>query len=295
MALIKCPKCGKEISDKAEKCPYCGVKGQELDSEYKKLDMNFDSEKPKKFFGKNILIGVLSGVCIILIIVNIVQFNRVNSLSDKIKNENTTSTTNTSSDIEEQEKTTELLATEISGNAQENSIPADADYSFLFADEQLFVDCKTEGVYKVGVDLEPGNYIVYGLYGDTSYSIYINEDDKPYNHGIYSTVTLKENEYIELYHSSVLIPEKQIQKDNLNQYGMFEVGKDIPAGEYKAVSISNEYKSSLASIIGVTGAYEIKEGNEQIKCESINGEQTYINMKEGQMLFLVNTALYKMD
>lgn len=25
MALIKCPNCGKEISDKAEKCPECGA------------------------------------------------------------------------------------------------------------------------------------------------------------------------------------------------------------------------------------------------------------------------------
>lgn len=25
MALIKCPECGKEISDKATNCPYCGV------------------------------------------------------------------------------------------------------------------------------------------------------------------------------------------------------------------------------------------------------------------------------
>ncbi|WP_417039619.1 zinc-ribbon domain-containing protein, partial [Clostridium porci] len=24
MSLIKCPECGKEISDKAEKCPGCG-------------------------------------------------------------------------------------------------------------------------------------------------------------------------------------------------------------------------------------------------------------------------------
>ena len=25
MALIKCSECGKEISDKAEICPYCGI------------------------------------------------------------------------------------------------------------------------------------------------------------------------------------------------------------------------------------------------------------------------------
>ena len=50
MALIKCPRCGKEISDKAEKCPYCGVKCQEFDSEHEKLNVNCNSEQPKKFF-----------------------------------------------------------------------------------------------------------------------------------------------------------------------------------------------------------------------------------------------------
>lgn len=25
MALVKCPRCGKEISDQAEKCPNCGL------------------------------------------------------------------------------------------------------------------------------------------------------------------------------------------------------------------------------------------------------------------------------
>lgn len=295
MALIKCPKCGKEISDKAEKCPYCGVKGQELDDEHEKLNTDCIPEKSKKFFWKNVLIGILSGLCIILIIINIIQFNKANTSSGKTKNKNMTSTTIGVNNTKEQEKTTEDLTTDTSNNTQENSVPVDADYTFLFADEQLFTDCKTEGVYKVGVDLEPGNYLVYGLCDEASYSIYTNEDDKPYNNCIYSIVTLKENEYIELYYGSILISETQIQKDNMKQYGMFEVGKDIPAGEYKAVSVSNEYKGSFANVSGITGAYEIKEGNEQIKCERINGEQTYINVKEGQILFLVNTALYKMD
>lgn len=25
MAIIKCPECGKEVSDKARVCPYCGI------------------------------------------------------------------------------------------------------------------------------------------------------------------------------------------------------------------------------------------------------------------------------
>lgn len=30
MALIKCPECGKEISDKAKACPECGYKRRKV-------------------------------------------------------------------------------------------------------------------------------------------------------------------------------------------------------------------------------------------------------------------------
>ena len=31
MALIQCPECGKEVSDKAGKCPHCGYPLEELE------------------------------------------------------------------------------------------------------------------------------------------------------------------------------------------------------------------------------------------------------------------------
>lgn len=31
MALIQCPECGKEVSDKARKCPHCGYPLEELE------------------------------------------------------------------------------------------------------------------------------------------------------------------------------------------------------------------------------------------------------------------------
>ena len=35
MALIKCPECGKEISDKAKKCPNCGYSNKKSGNVYK--------------------------------------------------------------------------------------------------------------------------------------------------------------------------------------------------------------------------------------------------------------------
>lgn len=43
MALIKCPECGKEISDKAQKCIHCGYP---LKSE--QLDINITSDEDVK-------------------------------------------------------------------------------------------------------------------------------------------------------------------------------------------------------------------------------------------------------
>lgn len=39
MALIKCPKCGKSISDKAIKCPNCGFSKQEIKNAFKKYEI----------------------------------------------------------------------------------------------------------------------------------------------------------------------------------------------------------------------------------------------------------------
>ena len=59
MALIKCPECGKEISDKAQICPGCGIK---IDNE------NKDFTKTKKKRQKTVL-GKILLACVILIII----------------------------------------------------------------------------------------------------------------------------------------------------------------------------------------------------------------------------------
>ena len=62
MALISCPKCGKQISDKAVKCPHCGVDLTEPFGEYDDsffelvenvldaLEWDYDVDHEKKCF-----------------------------------------------------------------------------------------------------------------------------------------------------------------------------------------------------------------------------------------------------
>lgn len=46
MALINCPECGKEISDKVKACPHCGYPLVENSEENNTIE--FTEQKPKK-------------------------------------------------------------------------------------------------------------------------------------------------------------------------------------------------------------------------------------------------------
>ena len=73
MALIKCPECGKEISDQADKCPSCGytIRGKAFDNIIKKHGepdyedihnwvWNYnDNGKPMLSLTKSGLVGIL--------------------------------------------------------------------------------------------------------------------------------------------------------------------------------------------------------------------------------------------
>ncbi len=65
MALIKCPECGKEISDKAASCPHCGcpISHPQTQAEKTVIQNNLQNAKPKKK-GHGCLITLL---CIIAV------------------------------------------------------------------------------------------------------------------------------------------------------------------------------------------------------------------------------------
>ena len=44
MAIISCPKCGKKVSDKAEKCPHCGCLKDEINKTLLALAENISNE-----------------------------------------------------------------------------------------------------------------------------------------------------------------------------------------------------------------------------------------------------------
>lgn len=74
MALINCPECGKQISDKAEKCIHCGyqMKEQKVTKEKEEKDRGKKDKKKSKFFLILIVVLVLiaGGVTTLIIVSN---------------------------------------------------------------------------------------------------------------------------------------------------------------------------------------------------------------------------------
>ena len=77
MAMIKCKECGKEISDKAKKCPHCGIK-------YKS-----ESENDRKGFPTGLMfILIVIFVAVIFLMMNYNKKDYNNSTSGTKENTN---------------------------------------------------------------------------------------------------------------------------------------------------------------------------------------------------------------
>lgn len=102
MALIKCPECGREISDKAGKCPYCGYPIEEIEKnnttndgnnevgdivvEENKKDENLNKPERKKAINKKKIFCII-GAIIIVICTGIFVYSRI-QLKEDLENEN---------------------------------------------------------------------------------------------------------------------------------------------------------------------------------------------------------------
>lgn len=90
MALIKCPECGKQISDKAEMCPHCGYPIDSIKDGIKQSDQINDSaseinindtpsSKYKKKIGKKGILVICSCIIIIAIGIGVYMFATADS------------------------------------------------------------------------------------------------------------------------------------------------------------------------------------------------------------------------
>ena len=73
MALIKCPECGKEISDKADKCINCGYP---IANQSKKFNPVVNHRNSNKYSQRNII--VISLLSVVIIVVGVILFLNMN-------------------------------------------------------------------------------------------------------------------------------------------------------------------------------------------------------------------------
>lgn len=154
------------------------------------------------------------------------------------------------------------------------------------------------GTYKVGEDIPGGEYLVFAngmAYIENASDSSGNLESIIFNDnltkGAHSYVTLNEGEYFKLQGAEAypvdsapsVIPEDGIYKD-----GMYKVGKDIPAGEYKVIltdtamgmgylEVSSDSSHQLDKIVT----------NENVQAD------TYITVKDGQYLKLQGLEIQK--
>lgn len=143
------------------------------------------------------------------------------------------------------------------------------------------------GMYKVGTDISPGEYLLYPDGGMAYYQV--SKDSSGALESIISNdnfsgtryVTVKDGQYFELKSSKMLpVGEAPVQAPQNGKYseGMYKVGRDIKAGEYKVVAEGTSAYYEVAS--NSNGDIESIVAN-----DNFEGEK-YITIKEGQYIKL---------
>lgn len=230
------------------------------------------------------------------------------SLPDNSQNSNIARTVTTSSDDTNNESATssheetinslEDSETIAESNSSDVELDSSSNFNFLFCDDGIFdVYYKDGTMYKCGTDIEPGEYVIFGYCGNAYYDIYESAEKNSieYQNGNLLHVSLKDGQYIDL-HSGILIPDSQFDYNNLKQYGIFLVGKDLEAGEYKIEKITSEYQSKFAKLSINTGDYSIYFNiHEQPYTTGyvLGDGQEYITLKNGEYIALTNLKMYK--
>ena len=139
------------------------------------------------------------------------------------------------------------------------------------------------GMYKVGMDIEAGEYIIFSNEGNSGYFCLsrdsnaddiITNDNFEYN----SILTINDGEYLELSRCYA-VPFDDVQDlDTIGHDGMFKVGVHIPAGEYK-LSVSAGESSGYCCVYNNSRRENIEYNNNFDKNQ-------YVTVKNGQYLLI---------
>ncbi len=181
-------------------------------------------------------------------------------------------------------------------NPSENpeKLPTIVEYDFI--DYTEFSEYWFDGTFRCGTDFLAGDYYVLPLFGaGAMYDVCDSPNDFSWsNYRMLRKITVKEGQYVNVGHGAIMVSADEVDTGNWSKYGVFLVGKDILAGEYKMETISDEYSSALYSITGIDGAYQLNGNDvEETPTESnyLFENQKYITLENGQYIIITNIKL----
>ena len=135
------------------------------------------------------------------------------------------------------------------------------------------------GMYKVGVDMPAGEYIVFVNDGTGYFCVSSdsNQDDILFNDNFdyNSIITINDGEYLDLSRCYA-VPFEEDPEVKTTGEGMFKVGTHIPAGEYKL---------DAGTETGYYCIYSNSRHDDIISNDNFDG-QNYVTVSDGQYLVL---------
>lgn len=277
MSLIKCPECGKEVSNKASSCPVCG---HPLGNVPPTQSVTPPKQKQKKKGSCLKTILIVLGVLIAIIVIA--------NLSDNGKDSSEKKSTESLTENSANAKTTSEQATETT-TAKETTQETESQTTKPLAES--FETDLSAGHYTAGKDFPIGNYNLSAVSGNGNvnssnmYSGGLNEimsnPKDEYSIDNFSNAKLTDGVVLSISGNLVL----HIQSDSADvasltprsdpsaapvdlASGNYTAGQDFPAGTYNViatggsgnVSSSNIYDGGINEILGTDNdGFSIKE------------------------------------
>ncbi len=260
---VLCDDCAFEINNEVYSCEKC----------YDKYIAKQSNSPPKK---KDNSKAVFAITVIIAISIFIVGFNLSNRHSPSIPSSTTA---------------THKYETTSSYSYKPSYTPSySTTKSYETEDLLKEIDYYSPDTYKVGVDMPAGEYMLVQYYENRSGYMCVSSDSNGKNiidnalFKNYHFIEVSTGEYLELT-NAIAVPADKHKVPDVNTAclleGMYRVGIDIPAGEYKATSNSS-------SISGYYSIYNTASADRKIEDNELFTASSYLSVKDGQYLELEN-------
>ena len=168
-----------------------------------------------------------------------------------------------------------------------------------FVNYQDFSQYWYNGIFRCGTDFEPGEYYILPLFGSgAEYDVNDNPDDWSWSENrLLRKVSVEKGQYVNVAFGAIMVRASDIDTNNWSKYGVFQVGVDLLAGEYKIEKMGTDYRTDLYKITGIDAEYQINPDgidDEPLYCNYVE-TQRYITLEDGQFIIITNAKLTNVE